>query len=142
VFRQDYIAPALAANSTVTGPNFAAATLASLNNAQVFSAPQTLTGVTLNTNVLQGTALKHGRVTTGSIGAGLSAAVTLTWGGSAFADTNYTPNCSVIEATASTVTLRVHHIESVTTTTIVVRIVNDDGAAAKTGTLACTAEHD
>ena len=89
----------------------------------------------------QGTGLKHGRVTTGAISGSTSAAVTLTWGGSAFANTSYTVNCSVLEATTSASTLRVHHVESVTTTTVVVRVVNDD-AGSKTGTLHCMAMHD
>jgi len=84
---------------------------------------------------------KHGRVTTGSIGAGLSAAVTLTWT-TAFADANYTATCSLVEATASTSTLRLHHIESVAAGSVILRVVNDDGAAAHTGTLHCTAIHD
>ena len=84
---------------------------------------------------------KHGRVSTGSVGAGAAAAVTLTWT-TAFADTNYTVNCSVQEAAASTSTLRVHHIESVAAGSVVVRVVNDDGANPKTGTLHCTAVHD
>lgn len=99
-------------------------------------------GLSVATGVSQNTGIKHGRVTTGSIGAGLSAAVTLTWGGSAFADTSYTVNCSVLEATTTTSTIRVHHIESVTTTTAVVRLVNDDGSNAKTGVLHCAAMHD
>ena len=88
-----------------------------------------------------GAAFKHGRVSTGSVGAAASAAVTLTWT-TAFADTNYTVNCSVQEAAASTSTLRVHHIESVAAGSVVVRVVNDDGANPKTGTLHCTAVHD
>ncbi len=88
-----------------------------------------------------GAGYKHGRVTTGSITAGSSAAVTLTWG-SAFADANYTATCSVVEATASTVTLRLHHIESAVAGSVVVRIVNDDGVSAHTGTLHCTSIHD
>lgn len=100
------------------------------------------TGTVLGVGVGQGTGVKHGRVTTGSISAGASAAVTITWGGSAFANTNYTVICSVLEATTSTSTLRVHHIESVTTTTVVVRVVNDDGVSAHTGTLHAIAFHD
>lgn len=84
---------------------------------------------------------KHARVSTGSVGAAASAAVTLTWT-TAFADANYSVTCSLQEATASTSTLRVHHIESVAAASVVVRVVNDDGAAAHTGTLHCTAVHD
>jgi len=88
-----------------------------------------------------GAAFKHGRVTTGSVGAGASAAVTLTWT-TAFADANYTVTCSLAEATASTSTLRLHHLESVAAGSVVARVVNDDGVNPKTGTLHCTAIHD
>lgn len=84
--------------------------------------------------------LKHQSVTTGSINASSSAAVTLTWG-TAFADANYTPVCNVLEATASTSTLRLHHIESFLAASVTVRIVNDDGGGAHTGTLYCTGIH-
>ncbi|MFQ5694817.1 MAG: hypothetical protein ACE5HB_02410 [Terriglobia bacterium] len=88
-----------------------------------------------------GAALKHARVSTGAVAAGASAPVTLTWT-TAFADANYTVNCSVVEATASTSTLRLHHIESVTATAVVLRVINDDPANAKTATLHCIALHD
>jgi hypothetical protein len=102
----------------------------------------TTTAMKVNTGVdSTGTGLSHKRVSTGSIAASSSAAVTVTWG-AAFANTNYTVNCSVQEATASASTLRVHHIESLTTTTAVVRVVNDDTGAAHTGTLHCMAMHD
>lgn len=84
---------------------------------------------------------KHIRVSTGSISAASSAAVTVTWT-TAFADSNYTASCSLVEATASTSTLRIHHLESVTAASLVIRVVNDDGASAHTGTLHCTAAHD
>jgi len=108
----------------------------------VGDASLTLGPITVNSGVAQGTGVKHGRVTTGSIAAGGSAAVTLTWGGTAFTNTSYTVAASVLEATASTSTLRVHHIESQSTTTVVVRVVNDDGGAPHTGTLHCVAFHD
>lgn len=88
-----------------------------------------------------GGGFKHGRVTTGSIGASASAAVTLSWT-TAFADANYTATCSVVEATAGTATLRLHHIESVAATGVTVRVVNDDTGVAHTGTLECLAIHD
>jgi hypothetical protein len=58
-----------------------------------------------------------------------------------FTNAAWMPVCSVLEATAGTDTLRLHHIESITNTTnatVTVRIVNDSGAAARTGTLYCT----
>jgi len=88
-----------------------------------------------------GGGFKHARVSTGSIAASGSAAVTVTWT-SAFADANYTPVCSVQEATAGTNSLRVHHIQSIAAGSIVVRIANDNSGSALTGTLLCQAVHD
>ncbi|MCI0402194.1 MAG: hypothetical protein L0212_01560 [Acidobacteria bacterium] len=88
-----------------------------------------------------GSGFKHRRVTTGSIAAGSHGSVTVNWT-TAFVDANYTVNCSVVEATAGTNTLRIHHLESVAAGSVVVRVVNDDGTTAKTGTLHCTAIHD
>ena len=108
--------------------------------AGTFTALTTGGAVTLNGSVSQGTAYKYASVTTGSIGASSSAAVTLTFSG-VFTNAAWHPQCSVLEATASTSTLRVHHIESITNTTnatAVVRVVNDDGVSAHTGTLYCT----
>lgn len=95
--------------------------------------------VIINRRLGQGTAWKAASVTTGSISAGSSAAVTLTFSG-VFTSAAWLPMCSVLEATTSTSTLRIHHIESITNTTnatAVVRIVNDDGGSAHTGTLYC-----
>ncbi|HXE75310.1 MAG TPA: right-handed parallel beta-helix repeat-containing protein [Candidatus Xenobia bacterium] len=91
--------------------------------------------------VADGGGFKHARVSTGSIAASSSAAVTVSWT-TAFADANYTANCSVVEATAGANSLRMHHLESVSASSVVVRVVNDDGATAKTGTVHCTAVHD
>ena len=98
-------------------------------------------GVTTTTNggLGQGTAFKFASVTTGSIAGGASAAVTLTFSG-VFKNAAWMPVCSLLEATTTTSTIRIHHVESITNTTnatVVVRIVNDDGAVAKTGTLYC-----
>ncbi len=88
-----------------------------------------------------GAGFKHRRVSTGSISASSSAAVTVSWT-TAFADSNYTASCSVVEATAGTSSLRIHHLESVSASSVIVRVVNDDSGAAKSGTLHCTAMHD
>jgi len=93
-----------------------------------------------NTSVLQGGGWKHQDAGTGSIAAGAGADVTLTWT-TAFADASYDPLCNVIGSQASNNDLRLHHIESLSSTTVVARIVNDDSAAAHTGTLVCTAMH-
>lgn len=86
-------------------------------------------------------AAKHQRVTTGSIGGGGTAAVTITWA-TPFSNANYTVSAAVVEATATTLTLRVHHVESVTAAAVVVRIINDDAVNAKTGTLHVIATQD
>lgn len=84
---------------------------------------------------------KAQRVTTGSIGGAGSAAVTITWT-TAFSNANYTVSAAVVQADATVTTLRVHHVESVTATAVVVRIVNDDTLNAKTGTLHVMATQD
>lgn len=70
---------------------------------------------------------------TGSIGAGLDALVTLTWG-QAFADTTY-KLATVVQDTAGALGLRVIHVESKTTTQVTVRVVNDDPDNAHSGTV-------
>lgn len=104
------------------------------------TASGTVQTATLNvtTHVTQGGGLKHQRVTTGAIAASTSADVTLTWT-AAFADANYTPSASVIEASAS---LRVIAIKSISATQVVVTVHNDDAGAPHTGTLAVIALHD
>lgn len=84
--------------------------------------------------------IKAERVTTGSIGAGLSALVTLTWA-AAFADANYTVQASVVDATAAVASLRVVHIETISATAVAVRVENTS-AGALTGVLHVTAIHD
>lgn len=67
--------------------------------------------------------------------------MTVTWT-TPFADANYSVAAVMLEATASTSTLRVHHIESVAAGSCVVRVVNDEAVAAKTGTIHALAIHD
>jgi len=97
--------------------------------------------LTVTTGVTpDGGGLKHGRVTTGSIGAGVSAVVTLTWT-TAFADANYTVNASVLNSTAATASLKIVHIETQTAAAVTVRVENTS-AGALTGTLHVIAIHD
>lgn len=84
--------------------------------------------------------LRQGRITTGSIGAGASALVTLTWA-TAYKDTNYTVIASVLNATAAAASLRVVHIETISTTQVAVRVENTS-AGALTGTLHLIGFHD
>jgi hypothetical protein len=108
-------------------------------NTGAFSTLVVNTTSTFNGNVAQGTAFKFASITTGSIAGAASAAVTLTFSG-VFTSSSWHPDCSVLEATVGTDTLRVHHIESITNTTnatAVVRVVNDHATVAKTGTLYC-----
>lgn len=67
---------------------------------------------------------KHARVTTGSITAGATVAITNTWV-TAFTDSNYTVSASVVDSTASSLSLSVVHVDSITTTNVVVRILNN-----------------
>lgn len=92
------------------------------------------------TSILQGGGMKHQRVTTGSIGAGSTALITLTWTAT-FADANYTAVASVVEATTSSLSLSVVHIESVSASAVAVRIINN-AAGSLTGELQVIAMRD
>jgi hypothetical protein len=83
---------------------------------------------------------KAARVTTGSIAAGATALVTLTWA-SAFLDANYTVQASVMDATAGTLSLSVVHIETISASAVAVRVQNSS-AGDLTGMLHVTAVHD
>ena len=100
----------------------------------------TATQLQAQTSVLQGGGWKHQNVSTGSIASSGAADITLTWT-AAFADANYDPVCDLIGSQASNSDLRLHHIESVSASALVVRVINDDSSAAHTGTLVCTAMH-
>jgi hypothetical protein len=106
------------------------------------ASPATVTATQLQaqTSVLQGGGWKHQNVSTGSVSSSGAADVTLTWT-TAFADASYDPMCSVIGSQASNSDLRLHHIESVSSTAVVARVVNDDSSNAHSGTLVCTAMH-
>lgn len=84
--------------------------------------------------------IKHARLTTGSVAAGATALVTLTWS-SAFADANYTVTVSLVEATAAVLSLHIIHIESVSASQVKIRVENTS-AGALTGTLNVIALHD
>lgn len=88
-----------------------------------------------------GAVTKAQRVTTGSIAGAATAAITITWA-SPFADANYSVSAALVEATATTATIRIHHVESISAANVVVRVVNDDAVVAKTGTLHVVAIHD
>jgi hypothetical protein len=100
----------------------------------------TATQLQSQTSVLQGGGWKHQNVSTGSIASSGAADVTLTWT-AAFADANYDPICNVIGSQASNSDLRLHHIESISSTAVVARVINDDTSTAHSGTLVCTAMH-
>lgn len=85
-------------------------------------------------------AFKHKRVTTGSIGAGSTALVTVTWT-TPFADANYTVSASVVDSTTTSLSLSVVHVESVTANDVTVRILNN-AVGSLTGTLHVIAVHD
>lgn len=80
------------------------------------------------------------RVSTGSVNAGSTALVTVTWA-TAFADANYTAQASVVDATTTSLSLSVVHIEAVSASAITVRVLNN-ALGALTGTVHATAIHD
>ncbi len=85
-----------------------------------------------------GSGLKHRRVATGPIAAGSSAEVHLTWQ-TAFADANYTSQCSIAESTSS---LTVVALSAQTPAMIVVSVRNTDTNTSRSGILNCIALHD
>lgn len=89
---------------------------------------------------VNGQLVKSQSVTTGSIAASTYASVTLTWT-TPFWDANYLAYASVLQSVASVNTLRIHHIESVSATQLVVGVFNDDAGGAHTGTLSVFAIH-
>ncbi len=83
---------------------------------------------------------------TGTINQSSFAFVTVTWlpnpsgPPGTLPGTNYAPTCTVQDTTIpSANTLRVHHIESATTTRVTARVVNDDTVAGHNGILHCLA---
>jgi hypothetical protein len=83
---------------------------------------------------------KHSRVTTGSVAGGSTALVTVTWG-TAFADANYSVTASVLDATSTSLSLSVVHVESITASAVTVRVINNS-VGALTGTVHVIAVHD
>lgn len=98
------------------------------------------TSLTITSGVASNGGIKHSRITTGSVGAGATALVTLTWG-TAFADANYTVTASLIDSTAAVASLHITHIESVSASQVKIRVENTS-AGALTGTLNVIALHD
>lgn len=100
------------------------------------------TNLTLSAGVgANGGGLKHKRISTGSVGAGTSSNVVLTWT-TPFADANYTVQAAVVEPSTGATTLTIAQIVSVTAAAVTVRVRNIDGGAAHTGTLHVVGIHD
>ena len=110
--------------------------LANIGGTPAITQPSFKTGITNS-----GTGLKHGRVSTGSIGGAFRADVTLTFAGTAFADTNYTVVVSITDTSGAGLGMRVERVRTKNTGSIVVQVVND-AAGALTGTLEAVAIHD
>jgi hypothetical protein len=85
-----------------------------------------------------GAGFKHARVSSGSVGANSIASVEIAWT-TAFADTDYTPTCTIIDATGN---LRVLSIDALVAADIYVQVFNSDVVNPHTGTIACVAVHD
>jgi hypothetical protein len=133
-----------AATLTVTGAPIAG-TNATITNSMAFWVQAGMThlagGLRVDSSVYNdGGAIKHARVTTGSVGAGSTALITITWA-TAFADANYTVNASVLEATTSSLSISVVHIESQTSSAVTVRVINN-AVGSLTGTVHAIAMHD
>jgi len=108
------------------------------NQGQIFPAGTGNGLVLSNTGLYQdGGAVKHGTVTTGSIEANSTATVTLNWT-TAFPDTNYTPDCSVIDTGGN---LTLIDINGWNAGSLTAAVKNNDSGNRHTGTLACHAFH-
>jgi hypothetical protein len=88
-----------------------------------------------------GSGMKHGRVAVAAIAQGASAPVELDWT-TPFVDVNYSVNCNVVNASATSAGLQLHHIQSVQTGKVLAVIVNEDPLNAQAGVLNCMAMHD
>lgn len=105
---------------------------------------QTALGLKANASAIPTLAsllVKSQRVSTGAIGGGLSALVTLTWT-VPFSDANYTVIAVVQDATVGLLSLSVVHIESISASAVVVRVSNTTVATPITGSLHLIAIHD
>ena len=112
--------------------------ISGFGNVVGFTLPYNVIGGGLDNN---GGGLKHARITTGSIGAGARASVTITWG-TAFPDTNYTVTGSVADPTTGTSQgLVLERLNAVTGAISRATVFNPTGGAL-TGTLNCIAIHD
>ncbi len=135
----------LPANSGGTGVNNSVHTITlggNIATSGLFNLVLTLTGPTSITLPTSGSlkASQVQRVTTGSVGAGASALITLTWP-VAFPDTNYSVVASVVDSTAAALSLSVVHVETVSASAVAVRVVNNS-AGALTGSVNAIAVHD
>lgn len=97
-------------------------------------------GTNTGDQTLASLGIKHQRITTGSVGAGSTALVTITWA-VAFSDANYTVNASVIDSTTSSLSLSVVHVESKSASAVEVRVLNN-AAGSLTGEVQAIAIHD
>lgn len=129
------------ANNAFLGNTRIGATAAPTVALDVTGAAAVSGGLTVGTSVVPtGSGLKHVRITTGAVSAGLTALVTHTWA-SAFADANYTCSAEVVDSTAALLALRIVHIETVTASQVAVRINNSSGGDL-TGSLHLICMHD
>lgn len=87
-----------------------------------------------------GGGVKHARVATGSVASAAAPLITITWA-TPFADANYTVAASVLEGSATSLSLRVAHVETITAEAVTVRLKND-AAGALSGTVHVIAVHD
>lgn len=84
--------------------------------------------------------MQHKRVSTGSVGASSQTTVNVNWT-VPFIDANYTSACWMVEGTANN-TLQVLKADGLNGSTTTVRVINNDGGGAHTGTINCIAMHD
>lgn len=118
-----------------------AVSLTTIGDANVLANANVTGSLTLGVGVTPDSGgIKHSRITTGSITAGATALVTVTWG-TAFADADYTVQASVVDSTSSSLSLSVVHVESISASAVTVRVLNN-AVGSLTGELHVIAIHD
>jgi hypothetical protein len=87
-----------------------------------------------------GSGLKHQSTQTGAIPPGESIEVSLIWTTS-FADSDYDPQCSVVNSASNKEAIRIHHIESFGSGFVKIVVENDDLRLSHSGTIYCLGIH-
>lgn len=126
-------------NKTLATPIISAPTITGGTSTGMTETSNTYVSPVINTGIAQGTGFKHQRITTGAITASTTTPVTWTWT-LPFGDADYTPVCSVTDA--SNFLAIVRSLSALTANGFTINVQNTDSANDHTGTLNCIGIHD